>query len=113
MSEGPEFAVLVASVASVASVGERRIAVYRELRSAVSWSLWEASRALAELPAELPLTWQIAEARRSAARLRAAGATVGLRCGWCARAVDPEVPVDPGPCREQPGFSGSPCPASV
>ncbi|BAJ27204.1 MULTISPECIES: hypothetical protein [Kitasatospora] len=107
MSEDPEFAVLIASV------GERRIAVYQELRRAVSWSLWGASRALAELPLELPSTWQFPEARRLVAALRAAGATAGLRCGWCARAVDPEVPADPGPCREQTGFYGDPCRASA
>jgi len=106
VSEDPEFAV------TVAAVGGRRIEVYRELGGAVRWSLWEASRQLAELPVELPRTWQFAEARRLVTALRAAGATVGLRCGWCARAVEPGVPVDPGPCEAQPG-SYAPCPASA
>ncbi|MFC8717463.1 hypothetical protein [Kitasatospora sp. NPDC057198] len=106
MSEDPEFAV------TVTAVGGRRIEVYRELRAAVLWSLWEASRQLAEPPVELPGTWQFAGARRLVAALRAAGATAGLRCTWCARAVDPGVPVDPGPCEAQPGHC-APCPASA
>jgi hypothetical protein len=103
VSEDPEFAVLVTSV------GERRIEVYRTVRSLVSWSLWESSWRLAELPGR----WPFDRARAAVAELRAAGAAVGLRCGWCARAVDPEVPVDPRPCRGQAGFYGDPCPASV
>ncbi|QKW18596.1 hypothetical protein HUT16_05545 [Kitasatospora sp. NA04385] len=106
MSEDPEFTVLVTSV------GERRIEVYQVARAAVRWSLWESSRRFAQPPVNLPGEVPFREAARTVAALRAAGATAGLRCGWCARAVDPEVPVDPGPCREQRSFYGRPCPAS-
>ncbi|MFJ5234837.1 ribosomal protein L7/L12 [Kitasatospora sp. NPDC088391] len=105
MSEDPEFAVLVASV------GERRIEVDKVVRAAAGLSVWEAGRWLVELPAELPGSRPFGEARRVVAELRAAGATAGLRCGWCARAVDPGAPVDPGPCAEQRWLS-APCPAS-
>ncbi len=107
MSEDPEFTVLVTSV------GERRIEVYRAVRSLVSWSLWESSRRFAELPVALPGQWPFDRARAAAATLRAAGAEAGLRCGWCARTVDPRGAVEPGPCAEQPWFHGRPCPAST
>ncbi|MFJ5926642.1 hypothetical protein ACIQF6_28970 [Kitasatospora sp. NPDC092948] len=106
MSEEPQFVVVVAEV------GGRRIDVFKVLGAACTLSLWQASRLLAEVPAVLPGGEQpFEQARRVVGRLRTAGATAGLRCTWCTRAVDPAVPVDSGPCEEQRGLYAA-CPAS-
>ncbi|WP_327677627.1 ribosomal protein L7/L12 [Kitasatospora sp. NBC_00458] len=104
MSEEPQFDVVVTRV------GEDRMAVYRVLRVRFRLSIWSAKLLMDAAPVAVEPSF-LSDARRTAARLRGAGAGVELTCRPCGRAAPDEgEPLDPGPCAAA-GWDW--CPAST
>ncbi|MFE7189192.1 hypothetical protein [Kitasatospora sp. NPDC057541] len=96
--------------AVVTRVGEHRIAVYQVLRARGELNLWEIRCLLDRVPVRVEEHY-LSDVRRTAERLRGAGAEVALSCLECGRAApEPGESIAPGPC-EAAGWPW--CPASA
>ncbi|WP_380278964.1 hypothetical protein [Kitasatospora purpeofusca] len=84
--------------AVITRVGERRIAVYQLLRARGESNLWEIKCLLDRAPVRVDQGC-LSDVRRTAERLRGAGAEVALSCRECGRSAPGEGElIDAGPC---------------
>ncbi|WP_159401143.1 ribosomal protein L7/L12 [Streptomyces sp. NRRL B-24484] len=83
-------------------LGERGIEAVKAVRALTGAGPWESRRMLDGAPVCVVEEGPLERALAAAAELRAVGAGVEVRCGWCRRTLPADgAPVDPGPCESR------------